>query len=58
MAYMGPLFRDCSARVDMQDQCQLQPKLEDGKAFITFHSQTNVSFRRAAQSVAAEVFGR
>ena len=58
MAYMGPLFRDCSARVDMQDQCNKQPKLEDGKAFITFHSQTNVSFRRAAQAVAAEVFGR
>ncbi len=49
--------RDCSPRHDLQDICTNHPKLEEGKGYVTFQDEGNVPFRRAAQDVAADVFG-
>lgn len=63
LAWNEPLFRTCSSRVDMIQKCVESDSpppfvLEDGKAYITFHSQTNVQYRRAAQDIARDIFGR
>ena len=57
-AWHGPLYRDCSPRVDMMDKCTRPFKLQDGKGFLSFHDTRNVAYRRAAQNVAKDVFGR
>ena len=57
-AWHGPLYRDCSPRLDMMDKCDQPFSLEDGKGFLTFHDTRNVAYRRAAQNVARDVFGR
>ena len=62
LAWHGPLFRQCSARADMQDICRDNTKpaflLEDDKAYISFHDTRNVRFRRTAQNISRELFGR
>ena len=47
---------DCSPRHDLVDLCRERKDfvLEEGKAYITFHDEKNVAYRRAAQAIAGE----
>jgi hypothetical protein len=57
-AWLEPLFRSCSARLDMQDKCPREQKLAEGKAFFTFHRRSNVQYRVDAQLLVREIYGR
>jgi hypothetical protein len=57
-AFHAPLFRDCSARLDMQDKCSERPLLESGKAWIDIQHRTNASHWQETINLAIQVFGR
>ena len=49
--------RHCSGRVDLQDICPFENKLEDGKAYIDFIRGSTLPLRDLANDITIEVYG-